>query len=267
MLAIDSGPGMANVERCMEDGFSSAGTAGQGLGAIQRMSREFEIYSQRPGGTVVLSRIGNGTANGSPNGKSARSLTWGAMCQPAPGETMSGDDWNVQDNEAGITFLVADGLGHGPAAAEASDIACRTFQSKPLSNPRVFLEDSHRALAGTRGSAIAVARVDKASRLLRYGGVGNVEGRLLSGTDSRGLVSHNGTAGVQVRKFQEFEYPWPDHGLLVMHSDGLQSRWSLETYPGLLQRHPAVVAGVLWRDFTRGRDDVTVLAARFNNEK
>jgi hypothetical protein len=39
------------------------------------------------------------------------------------------------------------------------------------------------------------------------------------------------------------------------------SRWSLEDYPGLAARDPAVIAGVLYRDFSRRRDDVTVVVA------
>ena len=47
-----------------------------------------------------------------------------------------------------------------------------------------------------------------------------------------------------------------------MASDGLATRWDLERYPGLLAHHPAVVAGVLYRDFGRARDDVTVVVGR-----
>ncbi len=64
------------------------------------------------------------------------------------------------------------------------------------------------------------------------------------------------------RKFQEFAYPFPKGATLVMHSDGLISRWTLDAYPGLAAHDPALVAGVLYRDFQRGRDDVTVLVAR-----
>jgi hypothetical protein len=47
--------------------------------------------------------------------------------------------------------------------------------------------------------------------------------------------------------------------VVVLYSDGLQTRWRLEAYPGLVRRHPSLIAGVLSRDFARGRDDVTVL--------
>jgi hypothetical protein len=65
-----------------------------------------------------------------------------------------------------------------------------------------------------------------------------------------------------VARINEFSYPWADGALLIMHSDGLGSRWQIERYPGLSDRHPALVAGVLYRDWSRGRDDVTVVAAR-----
>jgi hypothetical protein len=76
------------------------------------------------------------------------------------------------------------------------------------------------------------------------------------------MPSHNGTVGHQAHKFQDFVYPFPPEALVLMHSDGLVSRWSLAPYPGLVCRDPALLAGVIFRDFQRGRDDVTVLAAR-----
>jgi hypothetical protein len=97
---------------------------------------------------------------------------------------------------------------------------------------------------------------------LRYAGVGNISGTLITDQQIRGLFSHNGILGVQVRKVQEFDYPWMEHSLLVMHSDGLATRWNLSEYVGLTQRHASVIAGVLYRDFKRGRDDATVVVLR-----
>jgi hypothetical protein len=104
--------------------------------------------------------------------------------------------------------------------------------------------------------------VELATRAVRFAGIGNVAATLYAQGGSNGLFSHNGTLGVQVRKIQLFEYAWPMEGLLIMHSDGLRSRWSLDAYPGLASRHPSLVAAVLARDFDRGRDDLTVLVAR-----
>lgn len=49
--------------------------------------------------------------------------------------------------------------------------------------------------------------------------------------------------------------------LRALHSDGMSARWSISSYPGLFVRHAAVIAGVLYRDHARARDDVTVVVA------
>ena len=125
-----------------------------------------------------------------------------------------------------------------------------------------LMERMHLALRPTRGAAAAVADVDVAARVVRYAGVGNIAATVWGPDGSRSLVSHNGIVGHEMRKVQRFEVPLPPRGLLVMHSDGIATRWQLEKYPGLALRDPAVVAAVLYRDFCRGRDDATVVVAR-----
>ena len=117
-------------------------------------------------------------------------------------------------------------------------------------------------MAASRGGVGAVAALDIDSGRLAYAGVGNISGSLHHNGSSKGLVSHNGTLGALIRRFQAFDFQWAPDGILVMHSDGIRSRWSLAEYPGLAQAHPAIIAATLARDFDRGRDDVTVLAAR-----
>jgi hypothetical protein len=80
----------------------------------------------------------------------------------------------------------------------------------------------------------------------------------------RNLVSHNGTLGHQVRKFQAFEFAFAKHALLLMHSDGIATHWSLSAYPGLTRHHPAVIAATIFRDHARVRDDATVAVLRNN---
>ena len=263
LLSVDKGPGMADVDRCTRDGFSTGGTPGNGLGAVGRLSSEFDIYSS-PSGTVIWSRVA--PSNGMPKRWAPATPTCGAVSVAAPGETVCGDAWWLAVGEDRIAMMGADGLGHGPLAAEASVAACAVFGHDAFGGPAHLLEEAHRALTSTRGAALAAASLDPAGQKLRYGGEGNIAGTLLgAGVPSRGLFSHNGTLGHVVRKFQEFEYPWTPDAVLVMHSDGLQTRWDLSKYPGLLRRHPAVIAAVLYRDFRRGRDDATVVVlARYS---
>jgi len=257
-LSIDQGPGMSDLRRCQEDGFSTGGTPGGGLGAVQRMSTEFDVYSSCPNGTVVLSRVYADPYAG----LKRAGVVWGGLSFPARGETVCGDVWRIVESESGAAVMVADGLGHGPSAYEAAEAAAKVFQADPFAGPARFLSSAHAQIAGTRGAAVAAARFEKSSQTLYYGGIGNISGTLMTAVGRRGLFTHNGIVGAQARKPHELTYPWPPAGLLVMHSDGLRSRWGLESYAGLFGRHPGVVAAVLVRDFLRGNDDATAVALR-----
>jgi anti-sigma regulatory factor (Ser/Thr protein kinase) len=275
VFAIDRGPGMADVAACLRDGFSTGGTPGTGLGAVRRMAARFEVDSVQPAGTVVFASVlaGGPTANGtlangasangaSANGAAARpEFEWAVICLPVKGETACGDTWRLASRPGRLSLMIADGLGHGPLASDAAEAAGAAFDADPFAAPRALIESAHTRMHGSRGGAVAAVALEGGT--VRFAGVGNVAGSLVSpAAGPKGLPSHNGIAGVQVRKVQEFDYPWPDGGMLVMHSDGLQTRWSLDAYPGAARRHPAVVAGLLYRDFARGRDDLTVAVVR-----
>ena len=93
-------------------------------------------------------------------------------------------------------------------------------------------------------------------------GIGNITGVLMTPKRVQHLLCHNGIVGHQMPRTQTVTHPWTSETLLVLHSDGLRSRWNLSDYPGLMGRHPSVIAGVLYRDFTRSSDDVTIIVVR-----
>ncbi|MDX2213696.1 MAG: ATP-binding SpoIIE family protein phosphatase [Oculatellaceae cyanobacterium bins.114] len=257
VLGLDQGSGMMDVEECLQDGFSTAGTSGNGLGAIRRLSNVFDIYSMPKKGTALLAHLWS-----TPLQLPQTSLDIGVVCLPKLGEEVSGDAWNWHSEPNRALLLVADGLGHGPAAASASAAAVRVFQEHHHQSPQLIVEAAHAALRSTRGAALAIAEINFEQQTLRFAGIGNIAATIFSPTKHHNLVSYNGTVGHEVRKIHEFTYPWMLNGLLIMHSDGLSTQWKLDRYPGLSQKHPSLIAGVLYRDFHRDRDDVTVLVAR-----
>jgi anti-sigma regulatory factor (Ser/Thr protein kinase) len=259
-LAIDKGPGIADFRRCLADGFSTAGTPGTGLGAVTRMSHEFDVHSAPGEGTVMACRIWSEPRAGD---RLRPGPEVGAVCLPLAGETACGDSWKIARPRPGRSLLmIADGLGHGPLAADASLAAIEILRRAGGEGPADLLRLVHDALRGTRGAAVAVAAIDHDRRELLYAGVGNIFGMILAPGSRSGLVSHNGTLGAEARKIQEFAYPWPEGSLLVMHSDGLATHWRLDRSSPLASRHPSVIAGAMYRDFTRGRDDATVVVLR-----
>jgi len=253
ILAIDRGPGMADVARCLADGYSSGKTPGTGLGAIVRQSEQFDIYSEDKKGTVLVARVQR---------PSASATAVGAVVKPMAGEDVSGDAWTFCERDGEMGIIVADGLGHGIMAARASAEAVSAFRRSSDLSPIAVLQQVHGSLRSTRGAAVAVARISCAAGTVRYAGIGNIAGVLIGIGKPVMMISHNGTAGYHSPRLQEFAYPLPADGLIIMHSDGLHSSWKLDDYPGLRRRDPSIIAGVLYREATRNRDDACVVVAR-----
>ena len=259
LIALDRGPGIRDVSQALVDGHSTAGSPGTGLGAIRRLSEDFDISSMPGRGTAVLARLRAGRRSRDRSGP----FRVGGVSVPVRGETVCGDAWHTRMYSDGVALLVADGLGHGPAASEASAAAVEAFEREPLGGQTDrALESIHLAIRHTRGAAAAIADLTRGRNVVRYSGVGNISGVVCLDGASRQAVSNNGTLGHQVRTFREFQYPWEADGLLVMHSDGVSGRWTLDDYPGLRQRDPSLIAAILYRDFARSRDDATVVVAR-----
>jgi len=256
LLALDRSPGMVDVAASLRDGYSTSGTAGTGLGAILRLATVHDLYSNPEVGTALLAQVW------APGGRVCGPEV-GAVSLPKPGQVTNGDGWSVLRGRDVARLLVVDGLGHGPDAAEASQVALKAAAELPGLRPEALLQLLHEALRSTRGAAAAVAELDEINDAIRYAGVGNIAGVIAAPEGGRqAMVSHNGALGAQVRRMHEFTYPWPKGALAILHSDGLSGRWDLKSYPGLASRHPSLIAGVLWRDFARGTDDVTVVVAR-----
>jgi len=122
----------------------------------------------------------------------------------------------------------------------------------------------HAALKPTRGAAVALAELDERAGKLRYCAIGNISALVArpDGHEQR-LVSLPGIAGHVARRVQTFTYDWLPGSLLVMHSDGIGTHWSLAKYDGLLGHRPDVIAGVLYRDHRRAADDATAVVTRY----
>jgi serine phosphatase RsbU (regulator of sigma subunit) len=175
-----------------------------------------------------------------------------------PGETECGDDFTVR----GSNILVVDGLGHGPLAADCARAAVRAFKESDAAGPADLMRTLHGALRSTRGAAVSIAQIDITRGELRYAGIGNITGIVWSDGAPRHLLSHPGIVGHDTRNVRELTYALGRNVLLLLYSDGIAIHWSLDAYEGLPSRHPSLIAGVIYRDHSRRRDDATVIVVR-----
>ncbi|MDN3295790.1 SpoIIE family protein phosphatase [Streptomyces ficellus] len=254
ILAVDRGPGMADVERCLTDGYTTTRTLGSGLGAVRRIADEFTVRTKEGAGTVVCARLGE------PGSSAADSTTpgVGAVRVPADGETACGDSWGLAVTGDVRTALVVDGLGHGAPASEAAELAVRAFHrgaDQPLPQ---LMRSMNRALRRSRGAAVGLLRLTGDG--VEHCSVGNVRAVLLAHDGIRHRFGGQpGVVGWNMPEPRVHRIPADSGATALLHSDGIDSRWTHAPTPFLTALPAPLLAGALVHEYRRSRDDATVL--------
>lgn len=262
IVSLDKGRGLLNLSAAMSDGYSTAGSPGTGLGAVRRAAASFDVYALPERGTAIYATIGDAAAPSAPLLHAPSRIVAAGVCIPKRGEELNGDAWTAKLTRDAVTIAVADGLGHGPAAATASTAAVRAISERFEQPLEHILQDMHGALRPTRGAAVAVTRLHLAAGRADFIGIGNIAGTIVTDDTMRKMVSLSGIVGHEMRKLQSFSYPWLASSVLILQSDGVSANWNAANYPGLVQHEPALIASVLFRDHCRGTDDATVVVAK-----
>ncbi|MFJ6391101.1 SpoIIE family protein phosphatase [Streptomyces sp. NPDC091972] len=267
IVSLDHGPGIDNVAAAMRDGHTTASSSlGAGLGTCRRVSSEFDLHSRPGRGTVAVARITPARSPGGPRPREVRSRTGtraGGITTSLAHAEHSGDAFSRVRSGRRLTLMLVDGLGHGDKAAEASTAAVEELRRCADLPPTEMLRRLHAALRATRGAAVGVAQLDEEAGRLSFAGVGNIGARLRADGEWQPLVSHPGIVGAHFPATVPLrESAWTPDSLLVLHSDGLPSRWVPPADPRLGTHDPAVVAAVVLRDAGSAarplRDDASV---------
>ena len=252
LVTIDAGPGVRDVTAALRDGHSTAGTLGIGLGAIQRLADFADLYSRPGHGTSLVARFCASPPVSQPR--------WAGLIRPITGETECGDAYGVVLTDSAVTAVLCDGLGHGPLAAAAAAAGVAAVLDDPAGEPAALLERAHRRMSGTRGGAVGVVQVG--GQLARFAGLGNVAASIVSDGQRRSMISIPGIAGLQARTIRQFEYEAPPGSAVILHSDGVSSRWEAAALPALEARDPLLIAAVLLAEAGVHRDDAGVLVLK-----
>jgi anti-sigma regulatory factor (Ser/Thr protein kinase) len=265
IICLDNGPGMSDPRRMMEDGVSTYGSAGEGLGAMQRQSDVFDLYSQPRMGTVIVSKVYKSNSALPPR----RRYETGTVMVPKPKEVDCGDGFAILHHDQEVFLLALDGLGHGSSAQEASQLAVKTFCDQPIADPASALRTIHDSIRRTRGAVGFAVHLNLKHNKLNYCGIGNIAGKLFSTDTSLGnmsyknVISYNGILGHNVPgNFHNQSLDWDRNKLLIVHSDGLKSRWDMSKYPNLHRHLPTTIAAVLYKDHSRHTDDTLILVCK-----
>jgi len=188
----------------------------------------------------------------------------GVASRPHPAETVNGDAYAVHWWNGLCRIAVIDGLGHGKDAAAASARAVEVLAAHPELDPAEALRRCHAALAGTRGAAMSVARIDAARHELVYAGIGNVEAHIWQRGKHERLIVYRGIIGSAMRTVRPFTVQLADTWTFLMHSDGISTRADLQA-PGIPPAaDPTTLAEAVLQAFGRQHDDAMAVVAMSN---
>jgi anti-sigma regulatory factor (Ser/Thr protein kinase) len=260
IIGIDNGQGINDLNRMMTDGVSTTNTLGHGLGAIKRLSHVFQVYSQKNWGTVVLSRVFREELAYRKKGIEVRTVI-----VPKPGETKCGDGFFCNGDKDGWRFFLGDGLGHGIEASIAVNAAIEAYSSSDEASPAEAIKNVHLQIKKTRGLVGTIVHYAQKDKRLRICGVGNIATRLAHGIDIKTPISYNGIIGHNIpNSLKDYEIAADEVQLIIMCSDGIRTKWDLWKYPALFKYDLSIIASVIFKDFGRNTDDMSVVAVRLN---
>jgi phosphoserine phosphatase RsbX len=192
-------------------------------------------------------------------------VEWAVATRCRRGETTSGDLAVVTLLSEGVLLAGIDGLGHGDEAAHAAFKAAEVLRESPGRDLVLLVARCHAALKGTRGAAISLAFVSPSDSGVTWLGVGNVEGRVLSGDPSAtrpkgSLLLGNGVPGHELPPVRAATLELRTGDVLVLATDGVEAGFadSLDV-SGSTQAISERILGDHWKP----TDDALVVAVRY----
>lgn len=254
----DSGPGIHDVEGAIADRYSTVGGLGTGLGTVNRLMDELEFSSAATGGLhLVCVRW----VRPSLSGAFDRRLAFGAATRPCRYSRENGDAFLVRQWPGSALVGVIDGLGHGQFAQRAAH-AARQYVEQHFDQPLVNLfRGAGRACRATRGVVMALARFDLERKTVELASVGNIETRIAGSPQKLNLTVRRGIVGLNAPEAVVTENSWPGDGWLIMHSDGLTTRWDWAQFREVEHHSASVIAQRMLLTLGKQDDDATVVVA------
>jgi anti-sigma regulatory factor (Ser/Thr protein kinase) len=260
IISIDDGPGIADVQKMMKDGVSTKKTLGHGLGAISRLSNDFQIYSIPKWGTICYSFV---RATGKDSKRVSKALETKSICVAKPAEDVCGDKSLVVRRGDIVKVFLADGLGHGKYAHEAVSKAVEFMMQCQETDPVEMIRQMHTYVRKTRGLVGSIGVLNLKERLWKFCGVGNISSRLYDGLTFKNCMAYNGIIGLHMPNSMTSSYVEADKNQhLIMCSDGIKTRWDLGKYPSILKYDAMLLAASLYKDYNRRTDDTSVFVGK-----
>ncbi|MBI3523695.1 MAG: hypothetical protein HY066_04085 [Betaproteobacteria bacterium] len=266
LVALDFGPGIPNLVLAQQDGFSTANTLGKGLGSIRRLSDESAVYSVQPRedskskwhGSLFWVRFCLSGRSGVKKdaeipGVFGKKIRLGLFFRALAEDRYNGDRVYMSQDNGRLRWLHLDGLGHGRGAHESvENLAGCLIRGD---TPAAVLMQADRQLVSTRGAVAISCAVNIAGKSVELTGVGDMSTHFYTAEELQNMTFAPGVLGKEHQTPQSATLTFEKRCTVMTASDGIRRNWKYESFPGLFNQHPQVIAYLLGNIMGRASDD------------
>jgi serine/threonine protein phosphatase PrpC len=179
---------------------------------------------------------------------------------------VNGDAVVLKQWGEGALVGVIDGLGHGQLAYRAAQTAWQYVESHFDQPLEAIFRGVERTCSATRGVVMALARFacspSPSVCRVTFASIGNIEAHLFDGPQSVRFMVRRGVLGLHAPSPVVTEHPWGARSMLVLHSDGVTTRWRWQDFRHLAEAPATVIARQLLRVLAQDTDDATVVVVK-----
>lgn len=264
ILALDFGPGIPDLSKAEEDGYSTVSTLGKGLGSVRRLSDELFVYSQpesssrvkKWSGTVFLARFFPGDEKNTGSRNPLQGFNVGLFSRALSDLRYNGDRIYVHQDGNSLRWLHLDGLGHGEDAQEATtNLAPQLSRGDDMGEILLAVDQQ---LSGSRGAVAIIGEIETAQNQIHLVGVGDMHAHLYDREQITGIPFAPGILGRQHRTPSVFHDDFGKMSMVVSASDGIRRNWDTANFTGLFNQHPQLIAYTLGNIMGRISDDQSI---------
>ncbi len=283
LVAEDNGPGIPDVDRALQEHYSSSGTLGLGLSGVRRMVSDFQLNSSPGHGCQVqvrkwmalaqpvhLSSIPptrpgpSAAAQPPPNPNPTHAslvLEVAEANRPCYPEYVSGDSTVVCQLPHGLLLACIDASGHGQKAHALSTQLAALVRNSSNKDLPMLLHTLHQRAMGTIGAAVALAFVDTQHNELLFAGIGNIRIRCVGASTWAG-ISRDGVLGERFPSTDLQRFPLRADDVVLLHSDGIHTHLSPQVLSRLHLGSARQIADTLLTHSGKTTDDASCIVLK-----
>jgi phosphoserine phosphatase RsbX len=185
--------------------------------------------------------------------------------QTLPEGSLCGDQTLVVEKKEYLFFALFDGAGHGPMACNAATRACRYLKEETERDLSVLLDELHELLKGTVGGVGSLCRINKATGVMQYSGIGNAVTRLFL-PESKNLVMRDGVLGHEIARPQMSEFVVEPGHVVMLYSDGIRDHFDTAEFPDFFELSASDIARITIDYFSKTLDDASCIVVKVSDD-